>query len=96
MNTGELIALNINERYNCSKRIKSVKCIEGLFWLTYKSGKDIIINADDNISLIDKKKVIIQGLKSGSLYLERKNNHLNLFSFLKRISFKSKKIIKSY
>ena len=96
MNTGELIALNINERYNCSKRIKSVKCIDGLFWITYKCGKDIIINADDNISLIDKKKVIIQTIKSGSICLEKKSNNFGFLSFLKRISFKPKKIIKSY
>ena len=96
MNTGEIIALNINERYNCSKRIKSVKCIDGLFWITYKCGKDIIINADDNISLIDKKKVIIQVIKSGSIYLEKKNNHISFFLFFKRFLFKSNKIIKSY
>jgi hypothetical protein len=72
MNFENIINLNKNERYACSRDIKTIKCIDGEFWITYKNGEDIILNEKEDLNLKNKKKVIIQVLKNGKIYLEKK------------------------
>ena len=73
MSTGEIINLTKNERYICPNDIKSIKCIDGEFWVTYKNGEDIILTKDEDLILYNKKRVIIQVLKKGRIHLEKKN-----------------------
>ena len=97
MKSENIINLTKNERYICTNEIKSVKCLDGEFWITYKNGRDIILTKEEDLNLKNKKKVIIQVLKNGRIHLKKKNfKFYNHFKLLKNFLYKPSKTIKSY
>ena len=81
MNTDEIITLGKNEIYVCSNGIRTIKCINGIFWITYKGGEDIFLTEKQNFVLKNKKKVLIQALKNGKILI-KKDANFNLLSAL--------------
>lgn len=47
-----------------------INCVKGSIWITYPGSNDILLCDNENITIIDKTKIIIQGLENSSLTIE--------------------------
>lgn len=77
MDSGERLILKRNSVFVCTKDIERIKCLDGIFWITYKSGEDIFLQKNEEFLLKNRKNVVIQAFKNGKLLVKRKKKKIS-------------------
>ena len=65
MDKSVTVNLKSGERYRFSGKENSIRSIDGVFWITWKGGEDIILRPGESLQLQGKRRVVAQVLKPG-------------------------------